>query len=176
MLPLIFRDFQSKEKALKKLRNKALDKNKDEFYFHMINSQVVDGRHYEKRKEEYTPEQLKLMKTQDLNYIEMKRKMEVEKINKLKATLHMINLPDDQPVEGPTHKHIIFTDKNEVPENRISKLEETDMSKARTKRQKKAYRELARREERLRQLTSLVEKIKGKKIDGKKRLPGERLK
>ena len=46
------RNHQSNQRALKKLRQKALDKNPNEFYFHMINSKVhQDGRHFEKKEE-----------------------------------------------------------------------------------------------------------------------------
>ena len=51
-------DYQQKEKALKVLRQKALDKNPDEFHFHMINSQVKEGRHYEMRTDDLSKEQL----------------------------------------------------------------------------------------------------------------------
>ena len=36
-------DFNNKKQVLKHLRKKALNKNPDEFYFHMANSKTVDG-------------------------------------------------------------------------------------------------------------------------------------
>ena len=36
----VFRDQAKKKKLLKVLHKKALDRNPDEFHFHMINSQV----------------------------------------------------------------------------------------------------------------------------------------
>ncbi|KAA0188275.1 hypothetical protein HAZT_HAZT000266 [Hyalella azteca] len=41
-------DQSAKKKLLKKLHKRALEKNPDEFYFHMINSQTENGLHKEK--------------------------------------------------------------------------------------------------------------------------------
>ena len=61
------KDYNEKKKTIQSLRKKALNKNPDEFYFHMINSETRDGIHKEKNKEEVlTPEQIKLLQTQDL--------------------------------------------------------------------------------------------------------------
>lgn len=102
-------DYQRKQDALKLLRKKALDKNPDEFHFHMINSQLIDGRHYEKKNpEEFTEAQLKLMQSQDINYVMYKRSVELKKIEKLKASLHLLDVADK-----PKNKHIFFTDTRE---------------------------------------------------------------
>ena len=37
------RDFNRKKSAIKRLQQKALNKNPDEFYFHMINSRLEGG-------------------------------------------------------------------------------------------------------------------------------------
>ena len=53
------KDYNDKKATLKKLRKKALNKNPDEFYFHMINSKTEDGVHKDKGSEEtLTPEQV----------------------------------------------------------------------------------------------------------------------
>ena len=36
-------DYNNKKQVLKHLRKKALNRNPDEFYFHMTNSKTVDG-------------------------------------------------------------------------------------------------------------------------------------
>ncbi|XP_053488999.1 probable U3 small nucleolar RNA-associated protein 11 isoform X2 [Ictalurus furcatus] len=67
-------DYHRKQKTLNALRKKALDKNPDEFYYKMINTQLKDGEHVIKQKEEQlTEEQKKIMRTQDIGYVEMKR-------------------------------------------------------------------------------------------------------
>ena len=56
------KDYNEKQETLKLLRKRVLNKNPDEFYFHMINSKVEDGRHTEIREEdEHTEDQIKLM-------------------------------------------------------------------------------------------------------------------
>lgn len=93
------------------MKEKAFDKNEDEFHFHMIKSRLnEDGKHMETRDDddEFTPEQLQLMLTQDLSYIVYKRSIEQKKIEKLRSQLHMIDMPDK-----PKNQHIIFVDSKE---------------------------------------------------------------
>ncbi|KAB0406815.1 hypothetical protein E2I00_012389, partial [Balaenoptera physalus] len=72
-------DYRKKQKYLRALRKKALEKNPDEFYYKMTRVKLQDGVHVIKEtKEEVTPEQLKLMRTQDVKYIEMKRVAEAK--------------------------------------------------------------------------------------------------
>ena len=53
------KDYNDKKATLKKLKKKALNKNPDEFYFHMVNSRTEGGVHKEKNAEEtLTPEQV----------------------------------------------------------------------------------------------------------------------
>lgn len=77
----------------------------------MIKSRLnEDGKHMETRDDddEFTPEQLQLMLTQDLSYIVYKRSIEQKKIEKLRSQLHMIDMPDK-----PKNQHIIFVDSKE---------------------------------------------------------------
>jgi U3 small nucleolar RNA-associated protein 11 len=54
------KDYNEKKATLKKLSKKALNKNPDEFYFHMINSKLEGGVHKDKgSKETLTPEQVR---------------------------------------------------------------------------------------------------------------------
>lgn len=74
-------DYHKKQNTLSALRKKALDKNPDEFYFKMVNSQLEDGVHMFKKEAEeleMTEEQKKMMRTQDIKYVETKRVAEAK--------------------------------------------------------------------------------------------------
>ncbi|KAM9320542.1 putative U3 small nucleolar RNA-associated protein 11 [Gastrophryne carolinensis] len=104
-------DFRKKRNTLNALQKKALEKNPDEFYFKMTSTKLQDGAHIIKHKpEEITDEQAKIMRTQDIKYVEMKRVSEAKKIERLKSELHLLD------VEGkPKNKHTFFCDtKKEV--------------------------------------------------------------
>lgn len=77
----------------------------------MTRVKLQDGVHVIKEtKEEVTPEQLKLMRTQDVKYIEMKRVAEAKKIERLKSELHLLDFQGKQQ-----NKHVFFFDtKKEV--------------------------------------------------------------
>ncbi|KOX73649.1 putative U3 small nucleolar RNA-associated protein 11 [Melipona quadrifasciata] len=100
------RDYQEKQQTLKLLRKRALNKNPDEFYYHMINSKISGGVHREKRKQKnHTPEQIHLMETQDIKYIAYKRNLEAKKIDRFQSQLHMIDVANETK-----NKHIFFVD------------------------------------------------------------------
>ena len=68
---------------------------------------MEDGEHVEAPKEEEcTPEQLKLMQTQDLKYISHKRLVEYKKIDKLQSQLHLIDAEK-------SNNHVFFVDTKE---------------------------------------------------------------
>ncbi|KAK9394848.1 Utp11l: putative U3 small nucleolar RNA-associated protein 11 [Crotalus adamanteus] len=72
-------DFHKKRDALRALRRRAQEKNPDEFYFRMTRERLQDGAHVlSQQEEDPPPEQQKLLKTQDLKYVEMKRAAEVQ--------------------------------------------------------------------------------------------------
>ncbi|KYN13123.1 PREDICTED: probable U3 small nucleolar RNA-associated protein 11 [Trachymyrmex cornetzi] len=115
------RDFQEKRATIKLLRKRALNKNPDEFHFHMINSKVVNGVHREKDKEDqHTPEQIKLMETQDLRYVAYKRNIEAKKIDKLQSQLHMIDAANETQ-----NQHIFFLDDDEMKNFDLAKKLDT---------------------------------------------------
>ncbi|XP_048771445.2 probable U3 small nucleolar RNA-associated protein 11 [Ostrea edulis] len=100
-------DFQKKQNTLKRLKRKALSRNPDEFYFNMVKTQKVDGVHQEREETEpsHTEAELKLMFSQDQKYVTMKRTSELNKIERLKSNLHLV---DNDTV--PKNKHIVFVD------------------------------------------------------------------
>ncbi|XP_029927432.1 putative U3 small nucleolar RNA-associated protein 11 [Myripristis murdjan] len=106
-------DYHKKQNTLAALRKKAMDKNPDEFYYNMISSKLQDGVHVSKKageQEEMTDEQKKVMRTQDIKYVEMKRVAEAKKIEKMKAELHLLDAESKQK-----NKHTFFVDsKKEV--------------------------------------------------------------
>lgn len=105
------RNYQRKKAQLKILHEKARNRNPDEFYYKMVNTQLKDGRHVIPQPEEkHSREELHLMKTQDLKYVQMKLNMETKKIERLQANLHLLNDNDQEP----PNKHTIFVDAEEV--------------------------------------------------------------
>jgi len=100
-------DHQRKEAKMKSLRKKAKERNPDEFYYKMVNTHLEDGEHIEEEKPpEYSEDQLKMMTIQDERYLNYKRQVERKKIEKLKASLHMIDADSASP-----RKHTFFVDK-----------------------------------------------------------------
>ncbi|XP_062084197.1 probable U3 small nucleolar RNA-associated protein 11 [Humulus lupulus] len=88
--------FHKKEETLRRLKEKAAFRNPDEFYFKMIKTRTVGGVHkLESEANKYTPEELMLMKSQDIGYVLQKVQSEKKKIEKLTAVLHSI---DNQPL------------------------------------------------------------------------------
>ncbi|XP_043239834.1 probable U3 small nucleolar RNA-associated protein 11 [Amphibalanus amphitrite] len=95
-----------KKHQLKALKRKALNRNPDEFYFHMVNSRTKEGRHHEVEAGDELPEdQLALLQSQDIRYIRQRRQLETKKLARLTAELHLLD------AEGkPKNTHVFFTD------------------------------------------------------------------
>ncbi|KOC64899.1 putative U3 small nucleolar RNA-associated protein 11 [Habropoda laboriosa] len=177
------KDYHDKQKTLQLLRRRALNRNPDEFYYHMINSKVDKGVHREKRKEvDYTPEQIQIMETQDIRYVAHKRNIEAKKINRLQSELHMIDAANETK-----NKHIFFVDDTNEMRNfdvakkldthpallsrrtnrpklsrlkdmKLPELDERSLDQLERKKQV-AYRELRKRLDRERELTIVQQKL-----------------
>ncbi|XP_066916186.1 probable U3 small nucleolar RNA-associated protein 11 [Clytia hemisphaerica] len=108
------KDFHRKKQIIKGLKKKAFEKNPDEFYFQMVSSKTKKGVHIQDRPDskQLTKEQIKLMKTQDVNYLNVKHNAEAKKIEKLKSNLHFTSLADAQP-----RTHIFFVDSKKEAKN-----------------------------------------------------------
>lgn len=92
------KDFHRKQDRIKRLKQKASQRNPDEFYFGMKNAQVRDGRHVKtqharqlERQDEIGPEAVRIMKDQDLSYIRMQKQRDAKKVEKLQASLHHLD-------------------------------------------------------------------------------------
>ncbi|ELU03594.1 hypothetical protein CAPTEDRAFT_186148 [Capitella teleta] len=185
-----------KDATIKSLKRKALNKNPDEFYFKMVRSRLEDGVHTEETPvPEYTDEQLRLLQTQDSNYVMYKLSTERKKIEKLKSHLHLLDAKNK-----PQNKHIVFVEsKKEAGTfdaaqhldthpallgrtyNRptwaqlragdtLLNIDDRSLAEMTVERDKK-YKELGRRIERERQLNLILLKMQSKRslIDKKTR-------
>ncbi|KAF9040437.1 U3 small nucleolar RNA-associated protein 11 [Hymenopellis radicata] len=85
------RDYHSKQDKLTRLKQKASERNKDEFYFSMTKQKTKGGVHIQDRGNVALPtEMVKMLKTQDENYIRTMRAAGQKKIDKLKAQLSVM--------------------------------------------------------------------------------------
>lgn len=101
-------DYHKKEKAIQNLRRKAEERNPDEFYFAMENKRTKEGVHDGSltQANKYTQEQLALMRTQDIGYINVKAQTDAKKVDRMKQSLHFIGA-------APRNTHTVFVDSSE---------------------------------------------------------------
>jgi U3 small nucleolar RNA-associated protein 11 len=118
-------NFHKKERRLKALSERAKNRNPDEFYFGMGNSEVVDGKHKKTESAHFAehmatlgPEAVKLMKTQDLKYLRAVVSRDKKKAERLKASLHFGT--------SAANKKTIFVDNEEEAFDRLGEIEEDD--------------------------------------------------
>ncbi|KAM7271123.1 hypothetical protein ACFE04_030337 [Oxalis oulophora] len=151
--------FHKKRDTIQKLKEKAENRNPDEFYFKMINTRTVEGVHkpgIEANK--YSHDELMLMKSQDKNYVLHKLQSEKKQIEKLSATLHLLD-------EKPRNNHIYFAadrkEAKEISQMSKSRIEPTSVEvPIRIKKKTAAsYRELAARKERASQLEKIYNEM-----------------
>ncbi|CAG8442986.1 3486_t:CDS:2 [Scutellospora calospora] len=116
------KDYHAKQKRLKNMREKAYFRNPDEFYFKMINSNTKEGVHAIERNSAFSGDMIKMLKSQDLNYVKTQRDLGNKKIEKIKNELHFIDpdiIQNDMEIDDESSKekigskqpqHIIFFD------------------------------------------------------------------
>lgn len=76
------RDYKSKQERIRKLREKAAFKNKDEFYWGMVKGKTQNGVAIGDRgNEALAVDVVKLLKTQDVGYV----KVQIAKDEKVRA-------------------------------------------------------------------------------------------
>ncbi|KAJ7070820.1 u3 small nucleolar RNA-associated protein 11 [Mycena amicta] len=82
------RDYHSKQDRLNRLKQKVAEKNKDEFYFSMKRQSTKGGVHLADRGNVALPVDIvKVLKSQDENYVRTMRTAGLKKIDKIKAQL-----------------------------------------------------------------------------------------
>ncbi|KAG2045077.1 small-subunit processome [Suillus americanus] len=113
------RDYHSKQDRITRLRQKAADRNKDEFYFGMIKERTVQGVHVKDRGSVSMPmDMVKLLKTQDEGYVRTMRANGIKayilcKIERIKSQLTALaNLiaPQDDNIEDDGEDALDETD------------------------------------------------------------------
>ncbi|KMZ66573.1 putative U3 small nucleolar RNA-associated protein [Zostera marina] len=116
--------YHKKDETLRVLKEKAASRNPDEFHTKMMKKVhkeraalrdpdefhskmmkgVVDGVHRnEAQKNDYTPDEIMLINTQDISYVRYKIQTEKKEIERLSSTLHFLD-------NTPCNKHIYFAD------------------------------------------------------------------
>ncbi|KAF8973629.1 small-subunit processome [Flammula alnicola] len=82
------RDYHSKQDRLTRLKQKVAERNKDEFYFSMTKERTKEGVHIKDRGNVALPTEIvKVLKTQDENYVRTMRASGMKKIDKIKNQL-----------------------------------------------------------------------------------------
>ncbi|KAG6002451.1 Small subunit (SSU) processome component [Claviceps maximensis] len=109
------KDFGKKKTQLKSLRQKAADRNEDEFYFGMMSrkgpgSRILNGKSWDgtvqgdRGNKTLSMETVRLLKTQDMGYIRTMRQVLVKEIARLEQqivlTRGLDHLDDDDEEEG----------------------------------------------------------------------------
>ncbi|KAH0461638.1 hypothetical protein IEQ34_009213 [Dendrobium chrysotoxum] len=154
------KSFHKKEETLRILREKAMSRNPDEFYFKMISSRVVDGVHRPKSQaNKYSHDELMLMKTQDIAYVIQKLQSEKKKIERLRGALHALD-------NKPLNKHVYYAeDREEAKEIRSRSLNinaspaQHNLPRNIRKKTTSSYRELEERTKRVEQLDKLYSEM-----------------
>ncbi|TPX38715.1 hypothetical protein SeMB42_g05445 [Synchytrium endobioticum] len=169
------KDYNLKQKRLHALKQKAYFRNPDEFYYKMVSTKTRGGVHIAERNEKFDHEFLTLLKTQDQNYVNYQRMINLRKMEKLRNDIHIpspnaadhlppipnepneMEADDDdefegsnEPSGGPRPKKIIFVDDDQEAESIVHAL--STIQPAPPKKPSAIALELAAREKREQQL------------------------
>ncbi|CAH8862053.1 unnamed protein product [Trichobilharzia szidati] len=173
------RDKESKNAKIKELRSKALNKNTDEFYFNMCNSRFdAEKGHIPLNVEKsYSDNEIKASFSKNITHLQYELQKEMSKIRQLESKTNL--LQSELKKSRKTPKHIVFAETyDEMVElrrsyaDRLHKLDEdvgTDESSSDPCRfddiyaqRCNAYKELAERLERAKQLKYLLRQHEAK--------------
>ncbi|PVU97172.1 hypothetical protein BB561_000724 [Smittium simulii] len=81
------KNYHFKQDRLTALRERARNKNEDEFYFSMQKQKTKQGVHITERNAVFSQDFLQLLKTQDANYIRTQLNINANKIDRLQQSL-----------------------------------------------------------------------------------------
>ena len=110
------KNYHHKQDVLRTLREKASMKNPDEFYFGMKNSALEEGRHKKlaaaeamEREAEIGHEAVKIMKSQDLNYLRLQATKDMKRIERMQGSMHFLGAEEGKFHDGRKRKkHTVF--------------------------------------------------------------------
>jgi len=115
--------YHKRQDQLSFLRQKVYTRNPDEFYFGMCKSELVEGKYrkdpkllQEDLKDTLGPDAVKIMKSQDLKYVQMQTNIDCKKIEKMKTSLHFLEYSNhvyDEVYSDKIQKHTIFVENSE---------------------------------------------------------------
>jgi len=125
------KDHHRKRDQLRVLKTRATQRNPDEFYFGMIRSRMVNGKHIkdftEKDKKQPTADALALLKTQDLAYISTQRTRNAKQLQKLEEHLIETRIQSSREFASPKD-HIYFASDEEEAQNLVEQLKENKVT------------------------------------------------
>ncbi|KAF2100975.1 U3 small nucleolar RNA-associated protein 11 [Rhizodiscina lignyota] len=109
------RDFAEKKKRLKILRQKAANRNPDEFAFGMMSTKTVKGEKIGDRgNKALSQEAVKLMKTQDAGYLRTMLQATKKERERLESEIQLLENEEDGAINalkgGGQGKHTVFVD------------------------------------------------------------------
>lgn len=110
-------DYHRKQDALKIMKEKAAFRNEDEFYMNMNKTQTKNGVHILERKNTLTPKTIKIMKAQDLAYLQSQRNNDLKRIEKAKQNMHFLmeDAPETAPADDDDQGFADESDEEERP-------------------------------------------------------------
>merc|ERR1719330_189879 len=121
------KDYNRKQKELQNLQRKAFFRNQEEFNFGMIKRRMKNGKVVE-RPTHLTPDELKLMDTQDTRYVGMREQIDKKSIARQAEQLHFLGAEK-------TNKHTLFIDEDELVQSATT-ADRSSSSSAGRKRKK----------------------------------------
>ena len=109
-------EYHKKEKQMENLREKALNKNPDEFYYNMVNAKMVDGEHkiFGKKGNDDTNKNLAL--------VNLTKMVQKKKAERLQSQLHLLDIDN-----ANTHTYFV-SNKGQI-KHKLKEIEKLKQSK-----------------------------------------------